>query len=76
LNAWLGGFESIVNKMNGANFDWFLHTMLFIHTQRVIQKQREKEERENVEKEEEEEEEEEEEGDEVDMEPDSDEDDM
>ena len=26
--------------MNAASFDWFLHTMLFIHTQQVIQKQK------------------------------------
>jgi len=25
------------------NFRWFLHVMLFIHTQRVIQKQKDKE---------------------------------
>jgi hypothetical protein len=39
LNAWLGGFESILKRMTSGNFNWFLHTMLFYHTQRVIQKQ-------------------------------------
>jgi len=41
LNAWLGGFESILKRMTPDNFNWFLHTMLFYHTQRVIQKQEE-----------------------------------
>ncbi|KAF8999968.1 hypothetical protein BDQ17DRAFT_1245985 [Cyathus striatus] len=39
LNAWLGGFQSILNRMTVDNFNWTLHAMLFIHTQRVIQKQ-------------------------------------
>jgi len=39
LNAWLGGFESIMRKMTVGNFNWFLHTMLFYHTQRVLEKQ-------------------------------------
>ncbi|KIL55371.1 hypothetical protein M378DRAFT_50180, partial [Amanita muscaria Koide BX008] len=25
LNAWLGGFESILKRMTPGNFDWFLH---------------------------------------------------
>jgi len=29
LNAWLGGFESMMRKMTVGNFNWFLHTMLF-----------------------------------------------
>jgi hypothetical protein len=33
LNAWVGGFESILSKMNVPNFNWFLHTMLFMHTE-------------------------------------------
>jgi hypothetical protein len=28
--------------MKTGNFDWFLHTMLFYHTQHVIQKQKQK----------------------------------
>jgi hypothetical protein len=40
LNAWLGGFEFILKKMTPSNFNWFLHTMLFYHTQHVINKQR------------------------------------
>ena len=39
LNAWLGGFESILKRMTPANFNWFLHTMLFYHTDNVIKKQ-------------------------------------
>jgi hypothetical protein len=34
LNAWLGGFQPILNRMTIHNFRWFLHGMLFIHTQR------------------------------------------
>jgi hypothetical protein len=43
LNAWLGGFQTILKRMTVNNFKWFLHAMLFIHTQRVIQKQKMKE---------------------------------
>jgi hypothetical protein len=39
LNAWIGGFEFILKKMTPGNFNWFLHTMLFYHTQHVISKQ-------------------------------------
>ena len=39
LNAWLGGFESMLRKMTQGNFDWFLHAMLFYHTQKVIERQ-------------------------------------
>jgi hypothetical protein len=39
LNAWLGGFESILKRMVPGNFDWFLHTMLFYHTTYVLEKQ-------------------------------------
>ena len=42
LNAWIGGFESILKRMSTGNFDWFLHTMLFIHTQKVITQQMKK----------------------------------
>ena len=38
LNAWLGGFETILKRMSVGNFNWFLHTMLFVHTQRVMEK--------------------------------------
>jgi hypothetical protein len=43
LNSWLGGFESILKRMKTGNFDWFLHVLLFYHTQHVIQKQGQKE---------------------------------
>jgi hypothetical protein len=42
LNAWLGGFETILKRMTSGNFNWFLHTMLFYHTTKVIQKQERK----------------------------------
>ncbi|KAF8985765.1 hypothetical protein BDQ17DRAFT_1393727 [Cyathus striatus] len=39
LNAWLGGFQSILNRMTVDNFNWTTHAMLFIHTQCVLMKQ-------------------------------------
>jgi hypothetical protein len=39
LNAWLAGYESVLKKMTIGNFDWFMHTMLFLHTERVINRQ-------------------------------------
>ena len=64
LNAWLGGFESILKKMTPSNFNWFLHVMLFLHTRLLIEKQENKPNGlENERDEEDEEEEEEEEGD-------------
>lgn len=39
LNAWLGGFETILRRMTIGNFNWFLHSMLFYHTQMVIKRQ-------------------------------------
>ena len=42
MNAWLGGFQYILNKMTPGNFDWFLHSLLFLHAERVIQKQNER----------------------------------
>jgi hypothetical protein len=39
LNAWLGGFESIIKRMTTGNFNWYLHTMLFYHTAFVFKKQ-------------------------------------
>ncbi len=38
LNSWLGGYASIVKRMTPSNFNWFLHTMFFLHTKRVLQK--------------------------------------
>ncbi|KAM6490829.1 hypothetical protein JOM56_013698 [Amanita muscaria] len=40
LNAWLGGFETILKRMSPGNFDWFLHAMLFYHTMQVLRKQK------------------------------------
>ncbi|TFK31084.1 hypothetical protein BDQ12DRAFT_701659 [Crucibulum laeve] len=42
LNAWIGGFQSSVNKMNVENFNWTMHSLLFIHTQHIIKKQQKK----------------------------------
>ena len=39
LNAWLGGYQSILKHMTPGNFNWFLHAMLFYHTKYVIRKQ-------------------------------------
>ena len=39
LNAWLGGFESILKRMTPSNFNWFLHVMLFLHTRLLTEKQ-------------------------------------
>ena len=38
LNSWLGGFESILKCMTPANFDWFIHVMLFHHTKQVLKR--------------------------------------
>ena len=56
LNAWLGGFESILKRMTPSNFNWFLHVMLFYHTRLVIEKQSKK--KGNIDEEDEEEDEE------------------
>jgi hypothetical protein len=40
--VWLGGFQPILNQITVDNFNWFLHYLLFLLTQRVIKKQREK----------------------------------
>ena len=29
----------MLKRMTVGNFNWFLHTMLFLHTERVIQRQ-------------------------------------
>jgi len=42
LNAWIGGFELILRRMTVGNFNWFLHSMLFYHTQMVLEKQQQK----------------------------------
>ncbi|KAF8986929.1 hypothetical protein BDQ17DRAFT_1393592 [Cyathus striatus] len=36
LNSWLGGFESIMKCITPSNFNWFIHSMIFHHTQHVI----------------------------------------
>jgi hypothetical protein len=43
LNAWIGGYQSVLNRMSPNNFNWFLHSLLFLHTEQVIKAQREKE---------------------------------
>ena len=47
LNAWLGGFESILRRMTIHNFNWFLHTMLVYHAQYTAKKIAAKEARSN-----------------------------
>ena len=42
LNAWIGGFETILKRMSAGNFNWFLHAMLFVHTQQIIQRLKKK----------------------------------
>ena len=42
LNAWLGGFDSILRKMTVGNFNWFLHVMLSYHSLMVMEKQQQK----------------------------------
>ncbi|KAF8056702.1 hypothetical protein FPV67DRAFT_1431184, partial [Lyophyllum atratum] len=43
LNAWLGGFQAILNKMTVDNFNWTLHALLFLHTKKVIALQKARE---------------------------------
>ena len=48
----IGRFRPILNGMTIHNFKWLLHVILFMHTQRVIQKQKDKEKMEEHEDEE------------------------
>jgi hypothetical protein len=34
--------------MSAGNFNWFLHTMLFLHTERILKKQLEKQRKKNA----------------------------
>jgi len=45
LNAWLGGFQSVLNKMTVNNFNWTMHALLFLHTQKIINQQNAKQAR-------------------------------
>ena len=47
IQHWLGGYESILNRMTPGNFDWFIHVMLFVHTMHVISIQQAKASRED-----------------------------
>jgi hypothetical protein len=38
LNAWLGGFESILKCMTVNKFNWFLYLIIFYHVKHVLQK--------------------------------------
>jgi preprotein translocase subunit SecG len=49
----LGGFESILSRMTAVNFNWFIHTMLFLHTQKIIQKKTQMESAKNTDEEDE-----------------------
>jgi hypothetical protein len=55
LNAWLGGFQYILNRMTSGNFNWLLHSLLFLHTLRVIKNQEDKKKKKKNENENEEE---------------------
>ncbi|KAF6756534.1 hypothetical protein DFP72DRAFT_783541, partial [Ephemerocybe angulata] len=39
LNSWIAGYEQILKRMTIANFYWFLHLVLYLHTKFVLQKQ-------------------------------------
>ncbi|KAF9496940.1 hypothetical protein BDN71DRAFT_1505388 [Pleurotus eryngii] len=41
LNAWIGGFQTVLNWMTVNNFDFTMHVLLFLHTEHVIAKQEE-----------------------------------
>lgn len=38
LNAWLGGYESILKRMTSKNFNWLIHTMLVYHVKHILAK--------------------------------------
>jgi len=42
LNAWIGGFQPVLNRTTPNNFNWFLHSLLFLHTQGIIKAQQDK----------------------------------
>ena len=35
----MGGFQTVLNRMTVSNFDFTMHVLLFLHTQRVIARQ-------------------------------------
>ncbi|KAF6748077.1 hypothetical protein DFP72DRAFT_820876 [Ephemerocybe angulata] len=39
LNSWIAGYEQILKRMTVSNFYWFLHSVLYLHTKCVLQKQ-------------------------------------
>ncbi|TFK18083.1 hypothetical protein FA15DRAFT_575117, partial [Coprinopsis marcescibilis] len=43
LNAWLGGYASILKPITATNFNWTVHVMLYYHTQTILAKQEAKE---------------------------------
>jgi hypothetical protein len=48
LNSWLGGYDPILKRMKIGNFNWFIHTMLFWHSKKVIRKAEDKKNKENI----------------------------
>ncbi|KDR65567.1 hypothetical protein GALMADRAFT_81732, partial [Galerina marginata CBS 339.88] len=42
LNAWLGGFDSILKRMTPQNYNWFIHSMLTYYTSKVLARQAKK----------------------------------
>ncbi|KAF6757123.1 hypothetical protein DFP72DRAFT_989459 [Ephemerocybe angulata] len=39
LNSWIAGYKQILKCMTVSNFYWFLHSVLYLHTKHVLQKQ-------------------------------------
>lgn len=39
LNAWLASYNPILKRMTIFNFCWYLHSILFIHSKRIIERQ-------------------------------------
>ena len=39
LNAWISGFQTILKQMVISNFKWYLHSLLYLHTKKVLQRQ-------------------------------------
>ncbi|KAH6902652.1 hypothetical protein BKA70DRAFT_1434983 [Coprinopsis sp. MPI-PUGE-AT-0042] len=38
LNSWLASYDPILKRMTIHNFNWLLHSLLFLHSKRVLQR--------------------------------------
>ncbi|EJD32635.1 hypothetical protein AURDEDRAFT_77557, partial [Auricularia subglabra TFB-10046 SS5] len=47
LNAWIAGYQPILNRMTVANFMWYVLVLLFLHCRTVDSRARERDERMN-----------------------------